>query len=45
MRDISVKLFEFGPVFQEEMSIKRYFLSRDLKALLFSAAEPFAQFL
>ena len=32
MRNNSVKLFEFGPVFQEKMSFKKYFLSGALVA-------------
>ena len=43
MRNNSVKLFEFGPVVQEEMSFN-IFLSGALAALLFSGAEPFMQF-
>ena len=39
-----MKLFEFGPVVQEEKSFKRYFLSGALVALLFSGVEPFMQF-
>ena len=43
MRNISLKLFEFGPVVQEEMSIKD-FLSRALAAPFYSKVKPFAQF-
>ena len=39
-----MKLFEFGPVVQEEMLFSRYFLSGALEALLFSGAQPFVQF-
>ena len=39
MRNISVKLFDFGPVFQEQMLFK-YFLSLALVAILFGGAEP-----
>ena len=44
MRNNSVKLFEFGPVVQKEMSFKDIFLSRALDALFFSGAVPFVQF-
>ena len=43
MRNYSVKLFEFGPVVQKEMSFKviSYLMSA---APLFVGAEPFVQF-
>ena len=44
MRNISVKLFEFGPVVQEEMLFKDI-LSTALVATLCGRAEQFMQFL
>ena len=35
---------KFGPVVQEEMLFKKYFLTRALAALLFRGAEPSVQF-
>ena len=42
-RNISVKLFEIGPLVREEMSFK-VFLFLALAAILFSRAKPFRQF-
>ena len=46
MGNIHVKLYKFGPVVQEEMSLKTFliFLSRALAAPLLSGLEPFVQF-
>ena len=46
MRNTSVKLlFEFGPMVQQEMCLKRFLIysSGPLAALLFSGVEPFVQ--
>ena len=42
MRNISTKLFEFGPVVQEEMLFKDI-LSTDLAAYMLKGADTFVQ--